>query len=39
MVALQGYTGSGPALELMAKNGLTAEGIEQATRRAVARKR
>ena len=39
MVALQGYTGSGPALELMAKNGLTVEGIEQATRRAVARKR
>ena len=39
MVALHGYTSSGPANELMAKNGLTAEGVEQAALRAIARKR
>ena len=38
MVALHGYTGSGPAHELMAKNGLTAEGVAKAARRALARK-
>ena len=38
MVALHGYTGSGPAQELMAKNGLTAEGVAKAARRALARK-
>ena len=39
MMALKGYTGSGPAYELMAKNGLTAEGVEQAALQAVSRKR
>ena len=39
MVALHGYTSSGPANELMAKNGLTAEGVEQAAQRAINRKR
>ena len=39
MVALHGYTSSGPANELMTKNGLTAEGVEQATQRAIKRKR
>ncbi len=38
MVALRGYTGSGPASELMAKNGLTAEGVEQAALQAISRK-
>ena len=38
MVALHGYTGSGPANELMAKNGLNAEGVEQAALRAIQRK-
>ena len=38
MVALHGYTGSGPAQELMAKNGLTAAGVAKAARRALARK-
>jgi transketolase len=38
MVALRGYTGSGPAYELMAKNGLTTEGVEQAALQAVSRK-
>ena len=38
MVALHGYTPSGPANELMAKNGLTPDGVEQAARRAIARK-
>ena len=39
MVALKGYTSSGPAYELMAKNGLTAEGVEQAALQVVSRKR
>ena len=39
MVALHGYTGSGPANELMVKNGLTPEGVEQAALRAIKRKR
>jgi len=38
MVALHGYTGSGPAQELMAKNGLTAAGVAKAARQALARK-
>ncbi len=38
MVALHGYTSSGPANELMAKNGLTAEGVEQAAQRVLKRK-
>ena len=38
MVALRGYTGSGPAHELMARNGLTAAGVEQAARHAISRK-
>jgi len=39
MVALHGYTSSGPANELMVKNGLTPEGVEQAALRAINRKR
>ena len=39
MVALHGYTSSGPANELMVKNGLTADGVEQAALRAIKRKR
>ena len=38
MVALHGYTGSGPAPELMLKNGLTAAGIAKAARQAIHRK-
>ena len=38
MVALHGYTSSGPANELMQKNGLTADGVEQAVHRALKRK-
>ena len=38
MVALHGYTGSGPAHELMLKNGLTDAGIAAAARQAVSRK-
>ena len=38
MVALHGYTGSGPAGELMQKNGLTASGVEQAVHRVLKRK-
>ena len=38
MVALHGYTGSGPAQELMDKNRLNAPGIAAAARRALARK-
>ena len=38
MVALHGYTGSGPGEALMAKNGLTADGVAAAARRAVRRK-
>ena len=38
MVALHGYTGSGPAPELMLKNGLTAAGIAKAARQAIRRK-
>ena len=38
MVALHGYTSSGPANELMAKNGLNAEGVEQAALRVIKRK-
>ena len=38
MVALHGYTGSGPAQELMDQNGLNANGIAAAARRALARK-
>ena len=38
MVALRGYTGSGPAYELMSKNGLTAAGIEQAALQVISRK-
>lgn len=38
MVALHGYTSSGPANELMAKNGLNAEGVEQAALRVLKRK-
>ena len=38
MVALHGYTSSGPANELMAKNGLTADGVENAASRVIKRK-
>ena len=38
MVALRGYTSSGPANELMEKNGLTAGGVEQAVHRVLQRK-
>lgn len=38
MVALHGYTSSGPANELMEKNGLTPAGVEQAALRALKRK-
>ena len=38
MVALHGYTGSGPGEALMVKNGLTADGVAAAARRAVGRK-
>ncbi len=38
MVALHGYTSSGPANELMEKNGLTAAGVEAAVHRALKRK-
>ena len=38
MVALRGYTSSGPANELMEKNGLTADGVEQAVHRVLKRK-
>lgn len=38
MVALHGYTSSGPGEELMVKNGLTAEGVAAAARRVVGRK-
>ena len=38
MAARRGYTGSGPAHELMARNGLTAAGVEQAARHAISRK-
>ncbi len=38
MVALHGYTSSGPANELMVKNGLTPAGVEQAALRALKRK-
>ena len=38
MVALHGYTSSGPANELMEKNGLTAEGVEAAVQRVLKRK-
>ncbi len=38
MVALHGYTSSGPANELMEKNGLTATGVEDAVLRALKRK-
>ena len=38
MVALRGYTSSGPASELMEKNGLTAAGVEQAVHRVLKRK-
>ncbi len=38
MVALRGYTSSGPGYELMAKNGLTAEGVEKAALRVIGRK-
>ena len=39
MVALHGYTSSGPANELMEKNGLTAAGVAAAAHRALKRKR
>ena len=38
MVALHGYTSSGPANELMEKNGLTAAGVEAAVHRVLRRK-
>ncbi len=38
MVALHGYTSSGPANELMEKNGLTASGVEAALHRVLKRK-
>ena len=38
MVALHGYTSSGPANELMEKNGLTAAGVEAAVHRVMKRK-
>lgn len=38
MVALHGYTSSGPANELMEKNGLTATGVEAAVQRVLKRK-
>ena len=38
MVALHGYTSSGPANELMEKNGLTAGGVEAAVQRVLKRK-
>ena len=38
MVALHGYTSSGPANELMEKNGLTAAGVEGAVHRVLKRK-
>ena len=38
MVALHGYTSSGPANELMEKNGLTASGVEAAVHRVLRRK-
>jgi transketolase len=38
MVALHGYTSSGPANELMEKNGLTPDGVEQAVHRVLKRK-
>ena len=38
MVALHGYTSSGPANELMEKNGLTALGVEAAVHRVLKRK-
>ena len=38
MVALHGYTSSGPANELMEKNGLTATGVESAVHRVLQRK-
>ena len=38
MVALHGYTSSGPANELMEKNGLTASGVEAAVHRVLKRK-
>ena len=38
MVALHGYTSSGPANELMEKNGLTPAGVEAAVHRALKRK-
>lgn len=38
MVALHGYTSSGPANELMEKNGLTAAGVESAVHRVLRRK-
>ena len=38
MVALHGYTSSGPANELMEKNGLTPAGVEAAVHRVLKRK-
>ena len=38
MAARRGYTGSGPARELMTCNGLAAAGVERAARRAISRK-
>ena len=38
MVALHGYTSSGPAGELMDKNGLNAAGVQQAVQRVLRRK-
>lgn len=38
MVALQGYTGSGKAEELMQRSGLTAESVRQAAQSALSRK-
>jgi transketolase len=39
MVALHGYTSSGPANELMEKNGLTPAGVEKAVLQVLKRKR
>ena len=39
MVALQGYSESGKAEELMVKNGLTPEGVRNAAEKAIKRKR
>ncbi|MXZ92850.1 MAG: transketolase family protein [Chloroflexi bacterium] len=38
MVALHGYTSSGPANELMVKNGLTSDGVAEAVHRVLKRK-